>query len=172
LSHETAIHLVNSLGQEGAVSRSLNKAILIGNLGADPEIRSTANGTRVANFRIATSRRFTDRAGQEQENTQWHTIVAWDKLADVVERFLKKGERVYVEGEIEYRQYEAKDGTGTRYVTEIRARDLLLLGGRGEGGGDVASGSRGRAPARAASGGGDYDDFQAPPLEEEDDLPF
>nr|MDQ3389685.1 single-stranded DNA-binding protein [Gemmatimonadota bacterium] len=93
------------------MSRSLNKATLIGNLGADPEVRATAGGTRVANFRIATGRKFTDKSGQEQENTQWHTIVAWDKLADVVERFLKKGERVYVEGEIEYRQYEAKDGS-------------------------------------------------------------
>jgi single-strand DNA-binding protein len=153
------------------VSRSLNKAMLIGNLGADPEIRTTANGTRVANFRIATSRRYTDRNGQEQENTQWHTIVAWDKLAEIVERFLKKGERVYVEGELEYRQYEAKDGSGTRYVTEIRARDLMLLGGRGEGSGDYApAGSRERAPAGREKS--NYDDFDTPSMSDDDDLPF
>lgn len=158
------------------MSRSLNKATLIGNLGADPEVRATAGGTRVANFRIATGRKFTDKSGQEQENTQWHTIVAWDKLADVVERFLKKGERVYVEGEIEYRQYEAKDGSGTRYVTEIRARELIMLGtGRdGGGSGDFGGGSSGREHATSGKAASrEYDDFQTPSMGgEDDDLPF
>ncbi|HLL46633.1 MAG TPA: single-stranded DNA-binding protein, partial [Longimicrobiaceae bacterium] len=80
------------------MSRSLNKAIIIGNLGSDPEIRTTAGGTRVANFNVATSRSWTGRDGQQQEKTEWHKIVAWEKLADVAERFLKKGERVYIEG--------------------------------------------------------------------------
>jgi single-strand DNA-binding protein len=161
------------------VSRSLNKAILIGNLGSDPEIRTIASGTRVANFSVATSRSWTGKDGQQQEKTEWHRIVAWDKLADIAERFLKKGERVYIEGEIEYRSYEDKDGV-TKYMTEIRAREMMMLGGRdgGGGGGDFGGGGgRERAPARAASGGraqkdeGKFDDF--PSIEgDDDDLPF
>ena len=166
------------------MSRSLNKAILIGNLGSDPEIRTTAGGTRVANFNVATSRSWTGRDGQQQEKTEWHKIVAWDKLADIAERFLKKGERVYIEGEIEYRSYEDKEGV-TKYVTEIRAREMMMLGSR-EGGSGGGGGYGGGAPARerAATGsggggagkggrGGDYDDFQPPPFgDEDDDLPF
>lgn len=172
------------------MSRSLNKVMIIGNLGSDPEIRSTANGGRVANFSVATSRSWTGRDGQQQEKTEWHRIVAWDnergpKLADVAERFLKKGERVYIEGEIEYRSYEDKDGV-TKYITEIRAREMIMLGGReGGGGGDFDSpaprqqrasapaggGSRAPQPQGKAPGkGGDYDDF--PTLDEDDDLPF
>jgi single-strand DNA-binding protein len=157
------------------MSRSLNKATLIGNVGADPEIRTTGAGTRVANFRVATTRRYTDRNGQEQENTQWHSVVAWEKLAEVVERFVQKGERVFVEGEIEYRQYEAKEG-GTRYVTEIRARELILLSGRAEGSAPAGGGerrARAAEPVAAGRGGGraapKYDDFVAPG---DDDLPF
>jgi single-strand DNA-binding protein len=163
------------------MARSLNKAMIIGHVGGDPEIRTVANGGRVAQFSVATSRRWNDRNGQQQEKTEWHRIVAWDKpfnLVDVVEKYLKKGDRVYIEGEIEYRQYQDKDGT-TKYMTEIRARELVLLGnangnGGGNGGGN-GSGARSSAPARAAvpaGGGGDYDDFQAPALEEDDDLPF
>ena len=175
------------------MSRSLNKAIIIGNLGSDPEIRTTGNGGRVAQFSVATSRKWTGRDGQQQEKTEWHRVVAWDnergpKLADVAERFLKKGEKVYIEGEIEYRQYEDKDGV-TKYITEIRARELILLGGRdgGEGGGGGGGGGyqrgssapRERATANRGGGGGgggrggDYDDFQAPPMgDDDDDLPF
>jgi single-strand DNA-binding protein len=155
------------------VSRSLNKAMLIGNLGSDPEIRTIPSGARVAQFSVATSRRWTGKDGQQQEKTEWHRIVCWEKLVDVVERWVKKGDRIYVEGEIEYRQYQDKDGV-TKYATEIRAREVLLLGGRdGErGGGDYSGGGAGRAAAPARTGGGDYDDFQAPGLEEDDDLPF
>ncbi len=178
------------------MARSLNKAMLIGNTGNDPEIRTISNGGRVAQFSVATSRRWNDRNGQPQEKTEWHRVVAWDKpfnLVDVVERYLKKGDRVYVEGEIEYRQYQDKDGV-TKYSTEIRARDIVLLGGKNDGGGGGGGGgdweSRGSRPAASAArggggggggaagggggraGGGDYDDFQAPPLEDDDDLPF
>ena len=171
------------------MSRSLNKAIIIGNLGSDPEIRSTPNGGRVANFSVATSRSWSGRDGTQQEKTEWHRIVAWDnergpKLADVAERFLKKGERVYIEGEIEYRSYEDKDGV-TKYITEIRAREMIMLGGReGGGGGGGFDGGEAPRPQRAAASsgggsksqpkgsgkGGDYDDF--PTLDEDDDLPF
>ncbi len=161
------------------MSRSLNKAIIIGNLGSDPEIRTTSGGSRVAQFSVATNRRWTNAAGEQQEKTEWHRIVAWDtkftKLADVAERFLKKGERVYIEGEIQYSSYEAKDGSGTRYSTEIVARDLILLGGREVGAGAGYGGEGGRreqTPAARSSTAG-YEDFQAPPLgDEDDDLPF
>jgi single-strand DNA-binding protein len=166
------------------VSRSLNKAILIGNLGADPEVRTVSSGTKVADFSVATSRQWTDRNGQQQEKTEWHRIVAWgfspekDGLAGVAERFLKKGDRVYIEGQIEYRSYEAKDGSGTRYTTEIRASDMIMLSSReggSSGGSDFGGGRQQPSRDRAAAGKqgrGDYDDFQAPPLEEDDDLPF
>ena len=103
------------------MSRSLNRVQIIGNLGADPEIRVTPSGARVANLSVATSRRWTNRQGEQQEKTEWHKVIFWDKLAEVCERFLKRGDRVYVEGSIEYRQYEDKEGQ-TRYVTEIRGR--------------------------------------------------
>jgi single-strand DNA-binding protein len=166
------------------VARSLNKAMLIGNVGQDPEIRTIPSGSRVAQFSVATTRRWNDRGGQQQEKTEWHRIVAWEKLTDIIERYVKKGDRIYVEGEIEYRQYQDKDGV-TKYTTEIRAREVVLLGGKSEGGGGGGDWDRGSsrpaaAPARGGGGGGgggakggsDYDDFQAPPLDDEDDLPF
>jgi single-strand DNA-binding protein len=157
------------------MSRSLNKATLIGNLGADPEIRTTGGGTRVAGFSLATSRSWTDREGQPQEKTEWHRIVAWDKLAEIAEQFLHKGDRVYVEGEIQYRSYEDKEGV-TRYVTEIRVRELVMLGGREAPAPEPAQEKKGgratREPARSGRRGNAYDDFQTPPYEEDDDLPF
>src|SRR5215475_11296586 len=115
------------------MARSLNKVQLIGNLGKDPEVRSTSNGGRVAEFSLATSRQWNSPSGEKQEKTEWHRCIAWNaknyNLADIVERYCRKGKQVFVEGEIEYRQYE-KDGQ-TRYVTEIRIRELILLGGRG-----------------------------------------
>lgn len=155
--------------------RSVNKAILIGNLGAAPEIRTTGGGTRVAQFSVATSRRWNDKTGQQQEKTEWHRIVVWDKLVDVVEKYVNKGDRIYVEGEIEYRTYDDRDGN-TKYVTEIRAREIVLLGG----GSSEGSGSRRREMAGAgasggrggSSGGGSYDDFQPPAMDDDDDLPF
>jgi single-strand DNA-binding protein len=156
------------------MSRSLNKALLIGNLGADPEVRTTTNGTRVAQFSLATNRMWTDAQGERQERTEWHRIVVWGKLVEIVEQYLRKGDRVYVEGEIQYRSYEDKEGQ-TRYVTEINARDLVMLGGReappaapelapARGGQ-----SRGHSPRRGSS----FENFQAPPIgDSDDDLPF
>ena len=167
------------------MSRSLNKVMLIGNLGQDPEIRTIPSGTRVAQFSLATSRRWTGQDGQQQEKTEWHRIVVWEQkftssraggresggLIDVVERYLKKGDKCYVEGGIEYRQYEDKDGV-TKYATEIRAREIILLGGRDGGDGGGGGAGRAAAGARAGAGGKDYEDFQAPPFEDDDDLPF
>ncbi|MEX2374811.1 MAG: single-stranded DNA-binding protein [Dehalococcoidia bacterium] len=111
------------------MARSLNKALLIGNLGSDPEIRTTADGTKVAGLSVATNRNWTDRNGEAQERTEWHRVIAWTNLAEIAEQFLSRGDRVYIEGEIQYRSYEDRDGA-TRYVTEIRARELVMLGGR------------------------------------------
>jgi single-strand DNA-binding protein len=170
--------------EENDVARSLNKAMLIGNVGQDPEIRTIPNGARVAQFSVATSRRWNDRSGQQQEKTEWHRVVAWEKLVEIIERYVKKGDRIYVEGEIEYRQYQDKDGV-TKYSTEIRAREVVLLGNKGDGGGGGGDWDRGgsrpaASAARSGGGGGgaggkggsDYDDYQAPPLEDDDDLPF
>ncbi len=166
------------------MSKSLNKAILIGNLGADPEVRTTNNGGKVATISIATSRIWKDQSGQRQEKTQWHRVVCWNnrvgpQLADVAEKYAKKGDRVYVEGEIEYRTWQDKEGQ-TRYSTEINARDLILLGGRGGGddeGGGGWSGSRAGAGAAARSAPAgkkdeSFNDFPEALDSEDDDLPF
>lgn len=154
------------------MSRSLNKAMIIGNLGADPEVRSTSSGTRVATLSVATSRRWTGRSGDEQERTEWHRVVCWDRLAEIVERYLKKGDRVYIEGRIEYRQWEGQDGQ-TRYTTEIRAREMIMLGS----GGDAGSGrgpdrSRSRSRSAPDEEKEDFSDFSAEAVAGEDDLPF
>ncbi|MGD2216835.1 MAG: single-stranded DNA-binding protein [Gemmatimonadales bacterium] len=145
------------------MSRSVNKAIIIGNLGADPEIRTTPQGSRVTTLSVATNRRWQNRSGEMQEDTQWHRVVAWNKLAEIVEQYLKKGDRVYIEGRLQYRQWEDQNGQ-KRYTTEIVANDMVMLGGRGEGGLEMQ-----RTPSY---GGEDYDDFPAESLEEGDDLPF
>lgn len=110
------------------MSRGLNRVMLIGHVGADPELRTTTGGRRIATFPLATSRRFSGREGPTHEKTEWHRIVAWDDLAADVERFVRKGERVYVEGRIEYRTWEDQGGH-TRYATEIMAQELVALGG-------------------------------------------
>jgi single-strand DNA-binding protein len=170
------------------VSRSLNKVMLIGNLGADPEVRSTNSGTRVATLSLATSRQWTTQGGEKQEKTEWHRCVVWNTrqtgLADVVEKYLKKGDRVYVEGRIEYRTWKDREGQ-TRYSTEINVRDLVMLSGRGDGGasgggtsGEGAEKAR-RAAAPLAESAAEapakketFEDFPEALDEEDDDLPF
>ncbi len=166
------------------MSRSLNKVMLIGNLGSDPEVRSTTGGNRVATFSLATSRQWNSQNGEKQEKTEWHRCVVWNTkgtgLADVVEKYCKKGDRIYVEGRIEYRQWQDKENQ-TRYSTEINVRELLMLGGgRGASGDfDSESGGRSRAPATAgaktAAGtttGTDFEDFPGALEATDDDLPF
>ena len=181
------------------MSRSLNKVTLIGNLGNDPEVRSTTGGNRVATFSLATSRSWNDQAGNRQEKTEWHRCVVWNtkgsQLADIVEKYVRKGDKLYVEGRIEYRQWQDKEGQ-TRYSTEINVRELIMLGSRsqsqgGGGGGDAESGegssqrrsaavSSGRPKAAAAGttaaagagGSEDFDDFPGALEDEDDDLPF
>lgn len=167
------------------MSRSLNKVQLIGNLGNDPEVRATSNGGRVATFSLATSRTWMGQGNEKQEKTEWHRCVVWNtkfsQLADIVERYVKKGDKLFVEGRIEYRQWQDKDGQ-TRYSTEINVRELIMLSGPNRGGGDFdespsASRPRSSAPARSApSGGGgggdDFSDFPGALEDEDDDLPF
>src|SRR4051794_11920975 len=165
------------------VSRSLNKVTLIGNLGNDPEVRSTSGGNRVATFSLATSRSWNDAAGAKQEKTEWHRCVVWNtkssQLADIVERYVKKGDKIYVEGRIEYRQWQDKDGQ-TRYSTEINVRELIMLGAPRGGGGDSdgesapqrASAAAPRSKAPAAAGGDDFEDFPNALADKDDDLPF
>jgi len=158
------------------VSRSLNKAMLIGNLGADPEVRTTNNGGKVANLSLATSRQWTAQNGEKQEKTEWHRVICWNnkgsQLADLAEKYMKKGDRVYVEGRIEYRTWEDREKQ-TRYVTEIIAREVLLLGSRGgpAEGGEFA---RAKAAAKVAPDGKaeSLDAFPEALDEEDDDLPF
>lgn len=171
------------------MSRSLNKVTLIGNLGADPEVRSTSGGNRVATFSMATSRSWSGNGGEKQEKTEWHKCVVWNSktstLADIVERYLKKGDKVYVEGRIEYRQWQDKENQ-TRYTTEINVRELIMLSGKSGAEGfdaETAGSSRAKAPAgervRTASGAGSgvsggsdgFEEFKDS-VEEEDDLPF
>src|SRR3954470_7130557 len=144
--------------------------MLIGNLGNDPEVRSTTGGNRVATFSLATSRSWNDAAGAKQEKTEWHRCVVWNtkwsQLADIVEKYVKKGDKLYVEGRIEYRQWQDKDNQ-TRYSTEINVRELIMLGGSSGGrpAGDFESdagsnGSRARPAAAAKAKAGSGDDFE------------
>jgi len=113
------------------MAMAINKVIVIGNLGANPVVRTLPNsGQNVANFSLATTERFTDRSGTKQQRTEWHRVVAFGALADRCQRFLSKGRQVYIEGRLTTRQYEAKDGSGKRYRTEIVARQLRMLGNR------------------------------------------
>ena len=108
---------------------SLNRSLLIGNVGNDPEIRTLNNQEKVASFRLATTERYKDRNGDVKENTEWHQIVAWGKMADIVEKFVKKGSQVYAEGKITNRKWTDKDGND-RFTTEIRAEGIQILGKR------------------------------------------
>jgi single-strand DNA-binding protein len=106
----------------------LNKVQLIGNLGNNPVIKTLESGTTIASFSIATTRKYKDKSGEVQSRTEWHNVVAWGKLAEIIERFVYKGSKIYIEGEIRYRSYE-KDGAA-RYMTEIVANNMLMLDGK------------------------------------------
>jgi len=110
--------------------RGVNKVILVGNLGGDPELRQTPGGTSVASFTLATNESWTDRDGQRQERTEWHRIVAWAKLAEICGQYLRKGRQVYIEGRLTTRSWEDRQGN-QRKTTEIVAQQMLMLGGRG-----------------------------------------
>ncbi len=164
------------------MARSLNKVTLIGNVGGDPDVRATASGTPVAKLSLATSRSFQDRSGQQQERTQWHRLTFWGKLVDVVEQYVGKGDRLYVEGRIEYSQTQDERG-GTRYWTDIQVHEMIMLGGRGgrDAGGSGYDGAASRGwspqsepatPAEVASGAAAGSEAGSGSGEPEDDLPF
>jgi single-strand DNA-binding protein len=148
----------------------VNKVILIGNLGADPEVRFTPGGQAVANFRIATSDTWTDKNGQKQERTEWHRIVVWGKLAELCGEYLKKGRQCYVEGRLQTREWTDKENR-KNYTTEVVANAVTFLGGRdgagaGAGGGGGGGGSRGGYSQQRGGGQqqGGYDDYGPPPM--------
>jgi single-strand DNA-binding protein len=165
------------------VAKSVNKVILLGNVGKDPEIKYTPSGTAVANFSIATGERYKDKEGQFQERTEWHNIVAWDKLAEIIGNYVKKGSKLYLEGRLQTRSWDDKQTGEKKYRTEIVATDISLLSGRGEGGGgDEASGggyqqrsggySRGQSAGSGNQGGGAAHDDYAGTQITDDDIPF
>lgn len=157
---------------------SVNKVILVGNLGKDPELRYTPSGTAVATFSLATSERYKDREGQQQEKTEWHNIVAWRNLAEICGKYLHKGKQVYIEGKIQTRSYEDRDGN-RRYMTEIVADQMQMLGragdegGYGQRGGDYSQGQgQGRPAQQEPSSGGPGNAPQEPSFNPDDDIPF
>jgi single-strand DNA-binding protein len=162
---------------------SINKVILVGNLGKDPELRYTPSGAAVATFSLATSERYKDKSGEMQEKTEWHNIVAWRQLAEICGKYLHKGKQVYIEGKIQTRSYDDRDGN-KRYITEIVADQMQMLGGRGdEAGGQRESGNRqggqqyqrqgGQQPQRPAQNSTPaYEDYVEPPFNPDDDIPF
>jgi single-strand DNA-binding protein len=157
---------------------SVNKVILVGNLGKDPEVRYTASGTAVANFTLATSERFKDRDGNPQERTEWHNIVAWRQLAEICGKYLVKGKQVYIEGKIQTRAWEDRDGN-KRYTTEIVADQMQMLGRAG----DENSYNQRREPRQEqrqaprpqqqpTAPSAPQNDFDDVPFNPDDDIPF
>ena len=156
------------------MARGINKVILVGNLGNDPEVRATTSGSRVATISIATSESWTDKStGQKQEKTEWHRVVFFNRLAEIVEQYLKKGSQVYVEGRLQTRKWQDQNGQD-KYTTEVVANEMQMLGGRGGGSGggdgfqstapmDPPAKKSGAAPAAAAGG---------PDINFDDDIPF
>ncbi len=144
---------------------SVNKVILIGNLGSDPEVKYTPSGAAVANFNIATNENWTNKDGKKEERTEWHKIVVWSKLAELCGEYLSKGRTVYVEGRLQTREWNDKDGN-KRYTTEIVAQNITFLGGNQ--GGERSN----RQPAAAAAASGGSRVQEATPVEVDDDIPF
>ena len=150
---------------------SVNKVILVGRLGKDPEIRSIPSGTSVAKFSLATDERFTDKTGEKQERTEWHNIVAWGKLAEICGQYLRKGKLVYIEGSIRTDSWDDKETGVKKYRTEIIANTMQMLEKKGddEGGGYSGGGGyRKAAPTGAPAAGGG----RGPEIEDDDEVPF
>ncbi len=135
------------------MAEGVNKAILVGNLGKDPELSYTQSGVARSRFSLATTESYNNNAGERQERVEWHNIVVWGKQAEIVSKFLQKGRQVYLEGRIQNRSYDDKDGN-KRYITEINANRVIFLGGRGDGGGGGYGGGGGGGGAGGGYGGG------------------
>jgi single-strand DNA-binding protein len=154
---------------------SVNKVILVGNLGKDPELRYTPAGAAVVTFSLATSERYKDKQGQSQEKTEWHNVVAWRQLAEICGKYLHKGKQVYIEGKIQTRSYDDRDGN-KKYITEIVADQMQMLGSKGNEGGGSQRQAEPRQERPAGSNQSQstpaYEDFADPPFNPDDDIPF
>ncbi|MEF8794001.1 single-stranded DNA-binding protein [Thiohalorhabdus sp.] len=151
--------------------QGVNKVILVGNLGRDPEVRYTGSGTPVANMSLATTERYKDRDGNQQENTEWHRVIAWARLAEICGEYLRKGSQVYFEGKLQTRKWQDQSGQD-RYTTEVVAQQMNMLGGGqggGSGGGSSDQGGGQGGGQGAGQGGGGQPDFDQ---DFEDDIPF
>ena len=153
------------------MAKSVNKVILIGNLGKDPEVKVTPSGTPVAKFSLATNERYKDKAGQWQDRTEWHNLVAWQRTAEIIGEYVKKGSKIYVEGSLRTSSWDDKNTGEKKYRTEIVVNDLVLLSGRGDG----------ESASRSAGAGGSNFDQRAPEPEPatahsggitDEDIPF
>lgn len=157
------------------MARGINKVILIGNLGSDPEVRYTPNGAPVANFSLATSESWNDRnTGERQERTEWHRLVLWSKLAEIAGQYLKKGAKIYVEGRLQTRSWDDQSGQ-KRYATEVVVNDMQMLDSRGEGGGGGGGGGYSDQSAGGQTAGPAVQPEAPPPPGaggDDDDLPF
>jgi single-strand DNA-binding protein len=166
------------------MARGINKVILVGNLGGDPEVRYTASGSAVTNINMATSESWRDKqSGEMQERTEWHRVVMFGKLAEIAGEYLKKGRQVYVEGKLQTRKWQGQDGQD-RYTTEVVANEMQMLGGGGQGGGQGGGGYGGgqgggygggqqrQAPQQQQPQQTQYDPSNAPPPDFDDDVPF
>jgi len=145
---------------------SLNKVMLIGNLGKDPEVRYTTSGTAVASFSLATSERFKNRSGEWEDKTEWHNVTLWGRLAEIAGEYLAKGKTVYIEGRLQTRKWQDRDGRD-RYTTEIVADKMQMLGAKGEGGGRQGAG---KGPDDAGPGSSSV--YEEPVFNPDDDIPF
>jgi single-strand DNA-binding protein len=146
----------------------INKVIIVGRLGKDPEIRSTPQGTSVAKFTVATDEKFTDRAGERQERTEWHNIVAWGKLGEICGQYLRKGKLVYIEGSIRTDSWDDKESGQKKYRTEIVARDMKMLDRRGDDGGSGGGGGYSQSQSRGGSKPASGSDM----IEDDEEVPF
>jgi len=155
------------------MAKSVNKVILLGNVGKDPEIRSSASGVMVANFTLATSDRFQDAQGNWQDRTEWHTLVAFKRTAEIVRDYVKKGSKLYIEGKLQTRSWDDKETNVKKYRTEIIVNDLVLLSSREEGGGSSRPATSGSSAAsfdqRPPAG---VDDIAQSAEISDDDIPF
>ena len=154
------------------MAKSVNKVILLGNVGKDPEMRSTPGGTLVANFTLATSDRAKDAQGNWQDRTEWHNLVAFTRLAEIVRDYVKKGSKLYVEGKIQTRSWDDKDTGAKRYRTEIIVNDLSLLSGRDDSGGGYSRSGSGSTAGFDQRQPASPDDYAQKAEISDDDIPF
>ena len=156
------------------MARGVNKVILVGNLGKDPELRYTGSGTAVCNFSLATNESYKNAEGEMVEKTEWHNLVVWSRLAEICNEYLKKGSQAYFEGSLQTRSYDDRDGN-KKYTTEIKVREMMMLSGRSGGGGGESYSDSPRpqqaqvAPAAAKASNSGSDNYS---FEPDDDLPF